>query len=179
MTFEELKTIYEKLISEEDDVSISSDSIKELTIQLYESYCIPEPQYLNGWKLVNEVVEDPELTPIPKNVLIDIVSKLKSDNCILKIPYSYLYKLLKKYDYEYFNELKENLLKYSKYDSGYLYIVLSSLDLKNSYESNKTIQLMLSKMPKESVIRFFSIIMKNPSSSRLNHFNFIYRIIYQ
>lgn len=70
MNFDDLKKLYKELIKE--DVDISSENIKELTSSLYRSKFILEQEYINGWKLVNEVVEDPELTLVKKFKFKDI-----------------------------------------------------------------------------------------------------------
>lgn len=64
MNFDDLKKLYKELIKE--DVDISSENIKELTSSLYRSKFILEQEYINEWKLLNEVVEDPELTLVKK-----------------------------------------------------------------------------------------------------------------
>lgn len=162
MTFNELQRIYHELISENCD--ISSNNIKELTSALYKSKCILEQQYINGWKLLNEVVEDPELTPVPKNIFIEIIKKLNSEYSIVKLSYSDLYQKLKQYDYEYFNNFKENLKKYSAYNAN-LYIILAPLDVIHSSEENKTIQLMNSKMSSSDTYRLFKEILRNINAS--------------
>jgi hypothetical protein len=70
MNFDDLKKLYKELIKE--DVDISSENVKELTSSLYRSKFILEQEYINGWKLVNEVVEDPELTLVKKFKFKDI-----------------------------------------------------------------------------------------------------------
>lgn len=70
MNFDDLQKLYKELIKE--DVDISSENIKELTSSLYRSKFILEQEYINGWNLVNEVVEDPELTLVKKFKFKDI-----------------------------------------------------------------------------------------------------------
>ncbi len=162
MNFDNLQKLYKELIRE--DIDINSDNIKELTSSLYQSKFILEQEYINGWKLVNEVVEDPELTPVPKNIFIDIAKKLCKEYSIVKYSYKDLYQNLKKYDYEYYDEFKENLKKYSATNAN-LYVILSPLDLKHSADSNKTIQLMKSSMSEADTYRLFQEIFRNVNAS--------------
>ena len=162
MNFDDLQKLYKELVKE--DIDISSENIKELTSSLYRSKFIPEQEYINGWKLLNEVVEDPELTPVPKNIFIDIARKLCREYSIVKYSYKNLYQNLKEYDYEYYNEFKENLKKYSANNSN-LYIILSPLDLKHPADSNKTIQLMKSSMSEVDTYRLFQEILRNANAS--------------
>ena len=97
MNFDDLQKLYKELVKE--DVDISSENVKELTSSLYRSKFILEQEYINGWKLVNEVVEDPELTPIPKNIFINIAKNLCKEYAIVKYSYKELYQNLKEYDF--------------------------------------------------------------------------------
>lgn len=164
MNFNDLKKLYKELIKE--DVDISSENIKELTSFLYRSKFILEQEYINGWKLVNEVVEDPELTPIPKNIFINIAKNLCKEYAIVKYSYKDLYQNLKEYDYEYYNEFKENLKKYSATNAS-LYVILCPLDLKHPANSNKTIQVMKSSMSDADTYRLFQEILKNINASAI------------
>ena len=164
MNFNDLKKLYKELIKE--DVDISSENIKELTSSLYRSKFILEQEYINGWKLLNEVVEDPELTPIPKNIFINIAKNLCKEYAIVKYSYKDLYQNLKEYDYEYYNEFKENLKKYSATNAS-LYVILCPLDLKHPADSNKTIQLMKSSMSEVDTYRLFQEMLRNANASAI------------
>lgn len=164
MNFDDLQKLYKELVKE--DIDISSENIKELTSSLYRSKFIPEQEYINGWKLLNEVVEDPELTPVPKNIFIDIARKLCREYAIVKYSYKDLYQNLKEYDYEYYNEFKENLKKYSATNAS-LYVILCPLDLKHPADSNKTIQLMKSSMSEVDTYRLFQEILRNANASAI------------
>lgn len=162
MNFDDLQKLYKELIKE--DIDVSSENIKELTSVLYQSKFILEQEYINGWKLVNEVVEDPELTPVPKNIFIDVAKKLCKEYSIVKYTYKELYQNLKEYDYEYYDAFKENLKKYSATNAS-LYIILSPLDLKHPAESNKTIKLMKSSISEVDTYRLFQEILRNVNAS--------------
>lgn len=72
-------------------------------------------------QILNEYVSDPELTPIPKEILNHICSKVKyrKDNITI-IPIKNIYDMLKEYDYPFYDEFKSSL----KNVNGNLYIVM-------------------------------------------------------
>ena len=72
-------------------------------------------------KILNEYVQDPQLTPVPKQFLNVICNRIKyRRNNIVVIPMHELSALLKEYEYPYFKQFKDTLNSYT----GNLYIVL-------------------------------------------------------
>lgn len=71
--------------------------------------------------IINEYVKDPELTPVPKEYLNIICSRVKfrRDNVTI-ISMKELYNLLREYEYPFYQEFKQNLGSFS----GNLYIVM-------------------------------------------------------
>ena len=71
--------------------------------------------------IINEYVKDPELTPIPKEFLNIICSRVKfrRDNITI-ISMKELYDLLREYEYPFYQDFKQNLGSFS----GNLYIIM-------------------------------------------------------
>lgn len=86
------------------------------------------PVWTRQFTLLNEYVEDPDLTPVPRQLLIDLVKDLRTKKDSLKtITYKEIYEKLDKYDYEYAEEFKENLLKYDAFDGHLTVAVLENV----------------------------------------------------
>lgn len=85
--------------------------------------------------IINEYVKDPELTPVPKEFLNTICSRIKyrRDNITI-ISMKELYDLLREYEYPYYLEFKQNLGTFT----GNLYIVLL-FDKDYEFIGNKSI----------------------------------------
>ncbi len=109
--------IYNKIIDEMNSISdIESEFIDYDNSKNY--YEIVTEDTIS---IINEYVKDPESTPIPKEFLNVICSKIKyrKDNIVI-ISMKELYSLLREYDYPFYQEFKDSLKTFS----GNLYIVL-------------------------------------------------------
>ena len=108
------KQIYNKIIKQSNITDIQQDFIYK-KLNNYE--VISE----NTIKIIDQYVEDPQLTPIPKEILNIICSKVKyrKDNITI-ISMKELYYLLRQYDYPYYLEFKQQL----KNLDGNLYIIM-------------------------------------------------------
>lgn len=94
----------------------------------YQEPKIPDKPFMTYFKtlhILNEYVEDPELTPVPREIMIHILPKLKTrQNNVLELTYKELYDLLDVYNYQYSEEFKENLDKLNKFKLGKVYIAV-------------------------------------------------------
>lgn len=75
-------------------------------------------KWFNVYQILNEYVEDPNLTPVPRQFFEDICNKIKTDQYYL-VTYSFnqIYNLLKIYNYQYSEQFKNKLQQ-----NGILYI---------------------------------------------------------
>lgn len=107
---EDFQKSFEKILANLDS-TIDSDAF------FYESKDSLKPIWTRQFNILNEYVEDPELTPVPKQVLIMFAKSLKTKQDSVKtILYREIYEMLHEYDYEYSEEFKENLLKYEAFN---------------------------------------------------------------
>lgn len=107
-------------------------------------------------KILNEYVSNPELTPIPKEFLNFICSKVKfrRDN-VVSISMSELYSLLREYEYPHYEKFKNSLKQFT----GNLYIVLlfdrdfSFSETPELYGFNKTYSFLLNTIKDEKICK--------------------------
>lgn len=115
---DDFKKVYLDILNNQ---SIDSDNWLNNNDLAYESI------YLNTYRILNEYVENPQLTPIPKNVFIDIIKHLKTKiNNKYTITYKEIHDLLYKYDYQYYDDFKQNLLKYNKFNGKLTIAILNN-----------------------------------------------------
>lgn len=115
---DDFKKIYLDILNNQ---SIDSDNWLNNNDLTYESI------YLNTYRILNEYVENPQLTPIPKNVFIDIIKRLKTKiNNKYTITYKEIHDLLYRYDYQYYDDFKQNLLKYNKFNGKLTIAILNN-----------------------------------------------------
>lgn len=108
---------------------INNQSIDGDFWQQDQKQLIYEYKYFRTIKILNEYIEDPELTPVPKEIFYYILPKLKTKkNNIIKISFKELYNLLSNYMYEYSQQFKENLLKLDSYNNGNIYVAILNID---------------------------------------------------
>ena len=120
---EEFQKTFEKILANLDS-TIDSDDF------FYESKDSLKPIWTRQFNILNEYVEDPELTPVPKQVLIMFAKSLKTKQDSVKtFSYREIYEMLHEYDYEYSEEFKENLLKYEAFN-GHLTVAAIQNDEK-------------------------------------------------
>ena len=86
------------------------------------------PIWINQFKILNEYVQSPQLTPVPKQLLIDIVKSLRTKtNSSKTLTYKEIYEKLETFDYQYCEEFKKNLLAYNA-SNGHLTVAVLSND---------------------------------------------------
>ena len=135
-----LQEIYEKIIAEHDALV----DIEPPCLDLGSTLIIPCED--GGYKILSEYVKDPAFTPVPKELLNEVCSKIKlSHDFVLKIPFREIAKKLKDYDYEYYYEFKENLEKRALLDGSLYVIGLLSIDRTKVFFFNKTFMFISSK----------------------------------
>lgn len=124
---EDFQKTFEKILANLDS-TIDSDAF------FYESKDSLKPIWTRQFNILNEYVEDPELTPVPKQVLIMFAKSLKTKKDSVKtFSYKEIYEMLHEYDYEYSEEFKENLLKYDAFN-GHLTVAAIQNDEKIIHE---------------------------------------------
>ena len=130
----------------------------------------PKYKWFGLYEILNEYVEENETTPIPKQFFIDICKHIKTKQFqILKYPFEEILKLLNDYNYEFIEELKNNLV------NGNLYIISSkqiSDNLSNT-EMFKIYNLLLNTFNEDEIEKIIYECGKEISgvTSSLNIFN--------
>ncbi len=92
--------------------------------------------------ILNETVKSVELTPVPADVLYEILKNLKRNKNVLKISYKKIIEIINQSEYALSDIFLKSINKYANDISGNLYIIL--LDLTN-FEESKQILLELQK----------------------------------
>lgn len=109
--YDKLKKTYEMTADIENDANIFNAMSSD-------KYSVISEDTLH---IIDEYVKDPELTPVPKEVLNFICSKAKfrRDN-VFEIPMEELFSLLREHEYPFYQEFKQNLGALD----GSLYVVM-------------------------------------------------------
>lgn len=109
--------IYLRIINEMNSISNAEPEFIDYN-NIEDTYSIITEDTIS---IINEYVKDPELTPIPKDFLNVICSRVKyrRDNVTI-ISMKELYELLREYEYPFYNDFKDSLKTFS----GNLYIVM-------------------------------------------------------
>lgn len=108
--------IYQKLINDKNKILPNIFDINTIN-----EISIPKYKWFGIYEILNEYVENIELTPIPKQFFIDVCKNIKTKKFqILKYSYQKIANLLDNYQYEYADDFKNHLIK-----GGVLYIISS------------------------------------------------------
>jgi hypothetical protein len=160
-----LLTVYNEIINDENTSLPNIFDINDINeIQ-------PKFKWFNIYQIINEYVEDNELTPIPKKLFNKICKDIKTKEFqILTYSYNDIADLLTEYEYEFKNEFKANLV------NGNLYIISSKQftdDFFNQDEMYVYYSKLLKYFSEEEVEYILSIIQRSESgiTSTINRFD--------
>lgn len=145
----EFEKIYLSIIKESDDRT-SANFYKFDGLNENQGYDIINE---NTLKIIDEYVQDPELTPIPKEVLNAICSRIKyrREN-IQVISFKEIHSLLRENEYPYYEEFKNNLLKRSSFNGNLYLVLLFKRDFDNEMlEFNKTNLFLYEKLKNHEI----------------------------
>lgn len=116
MKFDNFNKIYQKLINDKNKILPNIFDINTIN-----EISIPKYKWFGIYEILNEYVENIELTSIPKQFFIDVCKNIKTKKFqILKYSYQKIANLLDNYYYEYTDDFKNHLIK-----GGVLYIISS------------------------------------------------------
>lgn len=98
---------------------------------------------LNIFKILNEWVESPDLLEFPKELQIELCKNLRRRfNSLYIISYKKIIEILKKYDYEYTDDVIEGMKKYEAINRGYLILISAVIDENENILNNKTLNFI-------------------------------------
>lgn len=115
----------------------------KLLLEENNNYCYPEYIGLNIFNILNEWVESPDLLSFPKELQIELCKNLRKhfDNFFI-ISYKKIIDILKKYDYDYTDDVVDGMKKYDIVNSGYLILISLSIDESDDFINNKTLNFI-------------------------------------
>ena len=160
-----LLTVYNEIINDENTSLPNIFDINDMNeIQ-------PKFKWFNIYQIINEYVEDNELTPIPKKLFNKICKDIKTKEFqILTYSYNDIADLLTEYEYEFKDEFKANLV------NGNLYIISSKQftdDFFNQDEMYVYYSKLLKYFSEEEAEYILSIIQRSESgiTTTINRFD--------
>lgn len=152
--------LYLKIINE-----YTGNKYNNLTDELKE-FCPVQHEYLDRYKIINEITKSKKLTPVPEELILNICDNIiKINKSTYKISYKNICKLINNSTYIEADTFRQNLLKYAKDINGNLYILFVGLDDNEDILNNITFNTLKTLInSNEKCCDFYNNILKYPNT---------------